>query len=80
MDAILSFLDRLKQAFSVRRRVKAAEDQAVGEVLAAQAAENDAAMAKAQAEFESQKRDPAAPVAPMTSTITLPLPGPRTGA
>ena len=76
MDAILSFLDRLKQAFSIRRRVQAAENVAVGEALAEQTKADAEAMAAAQAQFEAQKRDPAAPVAPMTSTITLPLPGP----
>lgn len=76
MDAILSFLDRLKQAFSIRRRVQAAQDVAVGEALAEQTKADAEAMAKAQAQFEAQKRDPAAPAAPLTSVITLPLPGP----
>lgn len=76
MDAILSFLDKIKQAFSIRRRVQAAEDVAVGEALAAQVKADAEAMEKAQAQFEAQKRDPAAPVAPMAPTITLPLPGP----
>jgi len=76
MDFLLSLLDRLKIAFKVRRQVQAAQDVAVGEALAAQVKADAEAMEKAQAQFEAQKRDPAAPVAPMTATITLPLPGP----